>query len=53
MLDILKSENDEREYKLITLPNKMRCLLISDMDCDMAAAAINVHVGSSLDQKSM
>ena len=28
--DIVKPINDERQYRLITLPNQMRCLLISD-----------------------
>ena len=48
---IVQSHVDKREYKLVTLENKLRCLLISDMEADKAAAAINVHVGSSLDPK--
>ena len=51
--DIEKSKCDKREYKLIDLPNKMRCLLVSDMDCDLAGAAIDVHVGAALDPKPL
>ena len=50
---IEKSKCDKRDYKLIDLPNKMRCLLVSDMDCDLAGAAIDVHVGAALDPKPL
>ena len=31
----------------------MRCLLISDMEADKSAAAIDVHVGSALDPRPL
>ena len=36
-----QSEQDDRKYKLITLPNKLKCLLISDPTTDKAAAAMD------------
>lgn len=36
-----QSEQDDRKYKLITLPNKLKCLLISDQTTDKAAAAMD------------
>ena len=53
MPNIVKSPCDKREYKLIELPNKMKCLLVSDMEADKAAAAIDVHVGSALDPREL
>jgi secreted Zn-dependent insulinase-like peptidase len=49
---IIKSSLDDREYKLFNLPNKMRCLLVSDKEADKSAAAIDVHVGSALDPRT-
>ena len=49
--EVTKSPSDQREYKVIELKNKMRCLLISDSEADMSACAVNVHVGASLDPK--
>jgi insulysin len=53
MPQIIKPDLDKREYKLINLENSMRCLLISDMEADKAAAAIDVHVGSGLDPRPL
>ena len=53
MTTIQKSACDEREYKLIELPNQIRCLLVSDMEADKAAAAIDVHVGAALDPEPL
>ena len=50
---IKKAPLDKREYELIKLDNGMTCLLISDMEADKAAAAINVHVGSALDPRPL
>lgn len=47
--DILKSPNDNRSYKAVTLENKLTVLLISDPGADKAAAAMDVNVGSSND----
>ena len=46
---LIKSEVDKREYKIVTLPNKLRCLLISDMEADKSAAALDVHIGAAHD----
>ena len=43
---IRKSPNDPREYAFLTLPNKMRVVLISDLESDKAAAALAVYRGS-------
>eukprot|EP00878_Enallax_costatus_P008268 GHUV01008644.1.p2 GENE.GHUV01008644.1~~GHUV01008644.1.p2 ORF type:complete len:143 (+),score=36.70 GHUV01008644.1:87-515(+) len=47
--DIIKPRCDKLGYRSITLPNKLRVLLISDPDTDKAAAALNVRVGSMCD----
>jgi insulysin len=53
MTDIIKPTQDIRAYKYFTLPNKFRCLLISDPEADKSAAAIDVRVGCSLDPKPL
>jgi insulysin len=50
---IIKSKSDKRIYKHIVLPNKLQCLLISDSEADKSAAALDVHVGCSLDPKPL
>lgn len=42
-----KSPNDDKAYRYIQLDNGLRALLISDPDTEKAAAALDVHVGSS------
>lgn len=37
--------NDKRDYEQFTLPNGMRCLVISDPTADKAAAAVGVGAG--------
>jgi insulysin len=49
---IEKSEQDDRDYKLVTLPNKLQCLLISDPTTDKAAAAMDVRVGHLCDPET-
>ncbi len=46
---ILKSENDKREYRYLTLSNELKVLLISDPTADKSAASLDVNVGSSDD----
>lgn len=46
---VIKSPNDTREYRYLTLPNQLRVLLISDPATDKASAALDVHVGSNDD----
>jgi len=52
MTDIVKSLNDKREYKYIILKNKMKVLLISDLDTEKSTAALNVNVGNFSDPES-
>jgi len=41
-----KSPQDRREYRVITLPNALTALLISDPDTEKAAASLDVNIGS-------
>ncbi|MFT6101889.1 MAG: secreted Zn-dependent insulinase-like peptidase [Granulosicoccus sp.] len=50
-IDIEKGQVDDREYQYLVLQNQLRVLLISDPQADKAAAALDVHVGSSDDPK--
>ncbi|MFQ5487956.1 MAG: insulinase family protein, partial [Gammaproteobacteria bacterium] len=43
--EILKPPHDQRAYQLLTLPNQLRVLLISDSEADKAAASLDVRVG--------
>ncbi|CAM9319806.1 unnamed protein product, partial [Ectocarpus sp. 13 AM-2016] len=43
------SEQDDREYRHVTFPNKMQVLLISDPETDKEAAAMDVRVGQTSD----
>ncbi|XP_046746475.1 LOW QUALITY PROTEIN: insulin-degrading enzyme-like [Diprion similis] len=47
--DIIKSQNDERLYRGLILPNKMKVLLISDSTTDKSAASLDVNVGTMSD----
>jgi insulysin len=47
--DIIKSENDSRSYRSLTLQNQLEVIVISDPDTDKAAAALNVATGSGND----
>ena len=44
--EIVTSPNDNRQYRHISLGNKLDVLLISDPSADKAAASLDVHVGS-------
>ena len=46
MLTPVSSPSDTRHYGYITLPNRMKVLLISDPKADQAAAALSVNIGS-------
>ena len=50
---VIKSENDKRSYRSLTLNNGLRVLLVSDPDADKAAAAMDVEVGSAQDPKDV
>jgi len=49
--EVIKSMSDTRNYKHITLPNQMQCLLVSDEEADKSAASLDVNVGFALDPK--
>jgi insulysin len=49
---LLKSDNDDRDYRLIRLSNKLEVLLIHDKDTDKSSAALDVHVGHLSDPVS-
>lgn len=46
---VVTSDNDQRSYRYLTLPNQLQVLLISDPDSDKAAASLDVNVGSGAD----
>lgn len=46
---ILRSEGDDFSYGIIKLPNGLECLLISDTNATMEAAAMAVGVGGLSD----
>ena len=39
------SVQDKRQYRSLTLENKLQVLLVSDPETDKASAAMDVHVG--------
>ena len=43
---VIKSSNDQREYRHLVLENKLEVLLISDAEAETSAASLDVHVGS-------
>lgn len=43
--EVVKSEQDAREYRYLVLANKMRVLLISDPLAEKAAAALDIFIG--------
>jgi insulysin len=44
-VNILKSEEDKRTYRYVTLENELQILLIRDAHTEKASAAMDVHVG--------
>lgn len=49
--EVIKSELDEREYKVIELDNQIKVALVSDARLQKAAASISVAVGSNANPK--
>uniref|UniRef100_A0A0N4Z9W5 Insulin-degrading enzyme n=1 Tax=Parastrongyloides trichosuri TaxID=131310 RepID=A0A0N4Z9W5_PARTI len=49
--DIVKSEGDKRQYRGLEFENKIKVLLVSDPECDKAAAALDVNVGYLMDPR--
>ncbi|AJV59003.1 ADQ_G0038370.mRNA.1.CDS.1 [Saccharomyces cerevisiae] len=52
-LDFLKPDLDERSYRFIELPNKLKALLIQDPEADKAAASLDVNIGAFEDPKNL
>ena len=48
---VIKSENDTRSYRYITLNNTVKALLISDTKAEKSAAALNIRIGSNQNPK--
>lgn len=48
-IEIVKGPLDQREYAYVKLDNGLQAILIHDPDTDMAAAALDVHVGHYAD----
>ncbi|KAI0818412.1 peptidase M16 inactive domain-containing protein [Xylaria sp. FL0064] len=44
---------DDREYRVIILPNKLEALLVQDPETDKASAALDVNVGAFSDDDEM
>lgn len=42
---VLKSPNDQRDYKVVILPNQLEVLLVSDPETDQAAVSIDILAG--------
>lgn len=51
--NILKSEQDTREYRGLVLDNGLKCVLISDPDTDKSSAAMSVEVGYLSDPENL
>jgi len=43
---LIKSENDQRSYRRLTLKNDLDVLLVSDPNADKAAVALDLYMGS-------
>ncbi|KAJ2402603.1 metalloprotease, partial [Coemansia sp. RSA 2531] len=43
---IEKSGNDQRQYRLVRLPNNLTALCVQDAEAKEAAASLSVNVGS-------
>jgi secreted Zn-dependent insulinase-like peptidase len=48
---VVKSQNDDRTYRYITLDNGLKVILVSDSKADKSAASMDVHIGHMADPK--
>ncbi|KAK0389429.1 hypothetical protein NLU13_3004 [Sarocladium strictum] len=48
-----KPSLDDRQYRVIQLPNKLEALLVHDPETDKASAALDVNVGNFSDESDM
>jgi insulysin len=46
---IIRSERDERDYRLVRLENGLQAMLVHDLKADKAAASLDVAVGHLYD----
>jgi insulysin len=44
---------DDREYRIVKLPNELEVLLVHDAETDKASAAMDVNVGNFSDEEAM
>ncbi|KAJ8323053.1 metalloprotease [Batrachochytrium dendrobatidis] len=51
--NVLKPDEDNRDYQIITLANGLQAVVISDPSTDKAAAAMDVHVGHLCDPEGV
>ena len=47
--DIIRSERDERDYRMIRLQNGLEAMLVHDIKADKSAASLDVAVGHLYD----
>ena len=52
-IGIIKSDNDNREYKYFTMDNNLQCLIILDRNESMCGACLNIEVGSLLEANNV
>ena len=50
---IIKSHNDKRLYRFLTLSNNLSVTLVSDAETEKASACMDVRVGSLMDPPEM
>jgi insulysin len=50
---IARPDLDRRSYRWLQLSNQLQVMLVSDPECDIAAAAMDVHVGSASDPEEL
>jgi insulysin len=48
-----KPSLDDRQYRVVCLPNKLEVLLVHDPETDKASAALDVNVGNFSDEDDM
>ncbi|KAK7485900.1 hypothetical protein BaRGS_00022895, partial [Batillaria attramentaria] len=51
--NIIRSENDNRQYRGLELNNGMKILLVSDQETDKSAAAMDVNIGHMKDPRDI
>jgi insulysin len=50
-IEIRKPLSEQREFRIITLPNKIDAILISDKRASKSSASLSVGVGSFMDDE--